>query len=290
MASSNQPNTSSLRSRAWNHIKSFFYKLFETAAIAKIIILLASLWVFLVELYEQLSGQISFGAIVQYTLDHPYRIIITAFFLGSLITISIRLFKKVTDCAQKSNIVDGFGALCYWPHDTDERRLKNWKNCIDEITTAPARDLKILGATGWHTFGATDSPLHQIIKEFKGEIRVLLMDPNAQCLPGRAENVGMSQREYRNEINQTIEYCREIQRQNPNFFLKTYSQPPIWKMVIVNQFLWLQHYTKNAHVDDTPVYGLFADQADSSLYYPLLNVFHKRWSQDHNAIVDLASQ
>ncbi|MBU1901880.1 hypothetical protein KKG82_05980 [Patescibacteria group bacterium] len=174
----------------------------------------------------------------------------------------------------------------FWKHHTDEDRQADWQVCVDKIKEAST--LKILGATGWETFAEDGSPLHKAVLSFPGEIKVLLMSPEAECLEKRVSSLGdVSKSDYIAQINKTIDFCKLLRKKSIKIHLKLYDQHPIWKMVIADGFLWLQHYRDRTHVDQTPVYGVYANKEETSLYYPLSEVFYKRWELDNNTEINL---
>jgi hypothetical protein len=57
-------------------------------------------------------------------------------------------------------------------------------------------------------------------------------------------------------------------------------------MIILDNFLWLQHYAQNTHVERMPVYGIQRKADGSNLFDPLYAVFQKKWIHDENPTYD----
>ncbi|HEY9178295.1 MAG TPA: hypothetical protein VIN07_11410 [Flavipsychrobacter sp.] len=226
------------------------------------------------------------ASILAYVDQHPYRTIIGALGIGIFLSIVRRIFKRVCACSRRMKLTSAVGIHSFWSHSTEAERVRDWSECISAIDTT-ITDLRILGATGWHTFAAENSPLNKLVESFKGEIRILLMDPEADCLEERAKSIGQSKDAYIAEINKTIAYCKQLKITNDKVYLRLYKQHPIWKMIIAGSFLWLQNYKHGRHVDESPAYGFYSDSEGTSLYHPLYDVFYKRWEKDGNREIDL---
>jgi hypothetical protein len=188
-------------------------------------------------------------------------------------------------------LVQAIGVSGFSRHATKAEKRKDWKACAEKIKEHKAKDLRIMGATGWETFGDPGSPLHKLLGRFNGEVKILLMKPDA-ALPAlihRAAEIGQSPADYAKEIERSIDRLRNLRKSGRNISLKLYTQTPVWKMIISNDYMWLQHYRCDSNVDDTPVYVFFSDGDEgTSLFHALYSVWLKRWDVDGNETVDLS--
>jgi hypothetical protein len=227
-----------------------------------------------------------FPQVLDFLDNHPYIVISTALALGIISSILFRLLRSIRRCAERGKMISLVGLHSFMNHSDSSERKLDWSICVDRINSNSS-DLRILGATGWNTFGANDSPLHDVLNDFQGEIKILLMSPDCPYLSERATSVHMTEDNYKKEIQNSIEHCRELKNKNINIHVKFYTQYPIWKMVITGHFLWLQYYRLGSHVEETPVYGFYNNANHTSLFDPLFDVFRKRWELDSNYEVNL---
>jgi hypothetical protein len=63
--------------------------------------------------------------------------------------------------------------------------------------------------------------------------------------------------------------------------LKFYADPPLVKLVILGDFLWLQHYHPDLNVRTMPEYVLKYNPNDHGLYTFYYHYFVQRWSSCH---------
>jgi hypothetical protein len=218
-----------------------------------------------------------------YIDKYPFRFLFVALIVSVASTLSIKIVRKLwrqsVDLRLMKRLISNFGIESFWEQAPRADQEKAWEYCRDSIAAHPS-DLRIMGASGWRTFGAPNSPLHETVNNYPGAIHVLLMDPENPHLLERANSLDARIDSYVTEIGQSINYLKTLKRNgNRDITLKLYKQPPIWKMIVTGSFLWLQHYKQGQHVHDMPVYG-FASSTQDSLYHPLLEVFMKRWGRD----------
>lgn len=247
-------------------------------------------------------------ALIQYLEKYPVRVSIAAIVVAmfspaikGLITSAYmwlrgKLPSGHADIEQESSeeelLVQAVGISGFYPHTSKKEKRDDWKTCVARIRGHRAKDLRIMGATGWATFGAPESPLYKLLDEFDGEIKVLLMkaDPSLSALVQRAKETGYKPDDYALEIRRSIDRLRQLKGKGKNISLKCYTQMPVWKMLISNDYMWLQHYRNSRNVDDTPVYVFYSDGDEgTSLFHALYSVWLKRWEVDGNEVIDLSA-
>ncbi len=208
-----------------NGLVNWFVKdILAKAVAAPVIVFVVTFGASILDIFNKLQSPI-----LTYIQEHPIRITITALIFGFLASSLFVFAKKYID---RKRLIEATGLSSFWPHSTPEQKSDNWANCLHRVEQG-ASDLRILGATGWNTYGRLDSPLHDAIRNFRGDIRILLMDPTCPFLKERAESIGMRPEDYAEEINQTIECCRKLKKNGKEIKVKTYVQKPIWKMIII---------------------------------------------------------
>lgn len=259
-------------------LRWFFEHLLGHVATWPVIALIAGL-------YGKVSG--SNDAVTSYIAHHPVRTSVALILLGLVSALGYRAWKIVREYVRLREIVNQAGLSGYWAHSTPDEKAADWTSCANEIGNSQTNDLRILGATGWETFGSPQSPLHKTLKDFHGEIKILLISPDCDTFKERARALHINEADYAQEIQDSIAYCAQLKKLGKSITVKQYKQTPIWKMIFTNNYLWLQYYHPSKHVDNTPVYTFFSNKSHTSLYHPLIDVFRKRWDRDKNPVLSL---
>lgn len=299
----------------WHTFKHWVGKLFEHEALTLVAHSLSWIFSHLIYLLSGIAAFITYVVqileigsehpILLYAKTHPIRISLVAITLVFLAPVFRGLFfaarNKLAEARGRSPdinipseaeaLLQAAGVSGFSPHATKIEKKTDWKSCNAKIRANKAIDLRIMGSTGWNTFGHHQSPLYQLIEQFQGEIKILLMnpDPALPTLIQRAAETNKTPAQYAKEINDSITRLKLLKQQKGrNISLKLYDQIPIWKMLISNDYMWLQHYSKNMNVEDTPVYTFFSDgDGGTSLFHALYSVWIKRWDVDGNKVCDL---
>lgn len=230
----------------------------------------------------------------EYASAHPLRLVGALMCLAS-IGIGVKAWTLIRPILvrekQYAQMLEGIGLREFSDHDSENKRDQDWTRCVVEIENTRPNRLCILGATGWETFGSSQSPMHNLLRDFQGSIHILLLKPGSYGFKKRTAELNKNEDNYRQEIEDSIEYCRTlVQKYKKSIDVRLYEDEPIWKMIFSDRYLWLQYYDPNDDVDNTPVYTLQtrAHPTGSSLYYPLVKVFQRRWN-DSNTMDALAS-
>jgi hypothetical protein len=166
-----------------------------------------------------------------------------------------------------------------WPHAVvNDPAGAPWNELCAEIARGDNHHLYILGANGIDTFGSPQSPLYQVMHAFRGETKVILVDPNSHELIGRAEAVGEDPAEYRRSIRTSERRLRELRRQHHAVDGRFYNGQPNWKMILTTTTVWLQYYAPGGqHVNQTPVWRFDATAQGDGLYHLFRMEFDRIW-------------
>lgn len=165
-------------------------------------------------------------------------------------------------------------------HHNETERHSNWENCTKELESFAGGQLNILGAGGFETFSGPSSPLYKLLKDTNYDVRILLLNPKSSAFNQRCASVNVSEQIYKDWIYTSIEYCKYLKNhKNASIEVRLYSDYPIWKMIFTPEYMWLQWYHPNDNVHHMPVYLFQSTKAvlKTSLYYPLIKVFDRRW-------------
>ncbi len=174
-----------------------------------------------------------------------------------------------------------------------EDKTENMKFLLEQCKAA--KDIWILGATGYRTFARKDiesiAALREVLEEITGEIKILLLHPKGPFTISRANALGVPLDDYQREIMNSVNFLKELKNKGKSIALKFYTQRPIWKMIILDNFMWLQYYHPTKHVEQMPVYGISRSpkREEYSLFDPLYGVFQKKWYHDGNPTYDFNS-
>lgn len=230
-----------------------------------------TLAVYLFGLITELAGikSLDVNFFTSYVDLHPYRIFIGSSLIGVFVQNSYQL-------AKKSKVLASFGAFSFSEKVDNDSQDKDWMQFRDRLDKSA--NLSIFGATGYRTFKTRTSPLYEDLRNFNGTVSVLLLNPDSAAVKIRSSTVGMAEAEYKREINTTIKYLKKLNEKRQNIVVRLYDCDPSWKMIVADGFMWLQHYSPDAHVHETPVYGLYANEANTSLFYLMMCEYRKIWN------------
>jgi hypothetical protein len=228
-----------------------------------------------------------------YASTHPLRVAGFLLFLAG-IGIVFKVWGRIKPILIRekryAEMLEGVGLREFSYHNSDEQRHLDWKRCVDEITKTRPNVLCILGATGWETFGSPQSPMHELLKNYQGSVFILLLKPGSSGFKRRITELNKNEDLFKSQIDDSISYCKElVNRHKKSIEVRLYVDEPIWKMIFSDRYLWLQYYDPDDDVDNTPVYTLQTRDSTtaSSLYYPLVRVFRRRWNDSTSEPIPL---
>ena len=144
-----------------------------------------------------------------------------------------------------------------------------------------ARDAFILTLTGYDTFVADDSLLRGVIEKAY-EIRVMLVNPAGRALRERADSLPpeITALSLHNEIEATIGYLSGLRKFGKSVKLKFYEDEPFWKLIVLGDYVWVQHCHSGFAVRQQPefVFALQHRELRHGLFVPFYMVFLNQWN------------
>lgn len=152
-----------------------------------------------------------------------------------------------------------------------------------------ARSVVVLGATGYRTFVDAEGELHKVLRDCL-EAKIMLMNPYSEAAQVRARAIlhpDVTPLRLREEVKQSIEFLKQLKAAHKNVKLKLYSNLPLMKLVILGDYIWLQHYHANLDVETTPEYVFQHNQDNPSLYTLFYQYFVERWESPEIPEYDL---
>ena len=92
---------------------------------------------------------------------------------------------------------------------------------------------------------------------------------------------------FQQEVQQSIELLKRLRAIGKSIRLKFYSDAPLAKLVILGDYLWLQHYHPDLNIRNMPEYVLKHNPNDHGLYTFYYHYFVQRWHSQDVALYDL---
>lgn len=145
-----------------------------------------------------------------------------------------------------------------------------------------ARDACILTLTGHDIFVDERSLLREALQTAY-EIRVMLVNPVGKGLRRRVDSLpsDITLASVHKEIEASIACLAELRKAGKKVTLKFYEHEPFWKVIVLGDHVWVQHFHSGFEVRHQPEY-VFALQHHNprlGLYVPFYTHFLDQWSQ-----------
>ena len=222
-----------------------------------------------------------FITLIEKNLIQAIGIVAVLVFAGVIIwclsLVAQRLVRALLSSIDRRHLVQLVGLSGYWPDAKPDASHAAWVALHNHVSEANNPILYILGSTGLDTFGREASPLWESIREFSGEVRIILLSPDSEYLPERAADVGMTEGEYREEIRAALEQIQRWRDSGHRISHRTYDSLPNWKIILTSRLVWVQYYRHRKHVQETPVYQFYATNGETGLYHLFNEEFARIW-------------
>ncbi len=165
---------------------------------------------------------------------------------------------------------------CFRTQDKQARR----KTAILKSQHGLGRPLRVIGFTGFSTFADPKSDLFPVVQTSL-EAKILLANPlddrlrrSIECLPDSVVTWEQVQR----EVMKSIALLKRLKAAGKRVRLKLYSDPPLVRLAILGEHVWLQCYHTDFEVGTRPEYVFHHDRQEHGLYALWYQYFLKRWS------------
>jgi hypothetical protein len=152
------------------------------------------------------------------------------------------------------------------------------------------RDVFILTLTGFNTFVEPDSLFHDVL-ETAYEIRVMLLDPRSTAASRRVESISdqeVNLQSLHDELAATITHLAALHKAGKRVTLRFYEHEPLWKVVVVGDNVWVQHFHFGIEVKRQPEY-VFALQTGAprqGFFVPFYTYFLDHWNERRHPAYD----
>jgi hypothetical protein len=151
------------------------------------------------------------------------------------------------------------------------------------------RPLRIIGFTGFSTFADPKSDLHPIVQNCL-EAKILLANPFSEAVRRHIERLPdptSAWTRVREEVLASIRLLKSLKAAGKPVKLKLYSDPPLVRLAILGEHVWLQCYHTDLEVGTRPEYVFQHDRQEHGLYALWYQYFLKRWTSPELPEYDL---
>ncbi|MDP2156438.1 MAG: hypothetical protein Q8K68_01860 [Nitrospirota bacterium] len=147
-------------------------------------------------------------------------------------------------------------------------------------TQGIARDIMVMGATGFRTFTDPRGDLHAVIKNCR-KAKIMLLNPASEGAATRVKSIldpEITLEKFREQIKNSIDFLKELKAVQKDIRLKLYHDVPFLKMALSGDYLWVNHYHAGCDVQVMPEYVLVHNQNPGSLYTIFYQYFLSQWN------------
>lgn len=166
------------------------------------------------------------------------------------------------------------------------RRIKKWKE-----KQGFAKDVMVIGSTGFRTFVDSKGDLHNVIQSCR-EAKIMLLNPFSEGASARSKSIldpDITPESFKEQITKSIVFLKNINTVKKNIKLKLYSDTPLLKLAILDDYVWIQHYHAGLDIQVMPEYVFKHDQNLGSLYVHFYQYFLTKWNNPDIPEYDLES-
>ena len=175
-----------------------------------------------------------------------------------------------------ASMATGAGLVSFFP-----RRARGAQQRIAQLKEeqGTGRTIKVIGSSGSSTLVDQVGNLSSVLDKCLGA-KILLVNPYSQEAITRIRAIDhpdYSLAAFQKEVRQSIVLLKRLKAMGKAVKLKLYADPPLIKMVILGDYLWLQHYHADVDVQAMPEYVLRHNRKDHGLYTLYAHYFEQRW-------------
>jgi len=142
-----------------------------------------------------------------------------------------------------------------------------------------ARNVMLIGSTGFTTFADPEGDLHQVIRKCRGA-KIMLLDPSGEGANSRAKSIqspDITLESFREQIARSIEFLKGLKKVGKDIRLKLYQDVPLLKLAILGDYIFLRHYHQGIDVQQLPEFVFRHQRNPGCLYNPFYQYFLDRW-------------
>jgi len=193
-----------------------------------------------------------------------------------LLIVGLNYFHRSIRDRALATVAAGAGLVSFFPRRTREAQ-RHIKQLKEEQSTG--RTISVIGSSGHSTFVDQVGGLSSVLDKCLGA-RIMLVNPYSQEASARIQAISHPEftlETFREEVRQSIRLLKRLKAMGKAVKLKLYSDSPLIKLVILGDYLWLQHYHADLDVQTMPEYVLRHNRKDHGLYTLYAHYFVQRW-------------
>jgi hypothetical protein len=193
-----------------------------------------------------------------------------------LLIVCLNYFHRSMRDRALATVATGAGLVSFFPRRTRgaQRHIKQLR---EEQGTG--RTISVIGSSGHSTFVDQVGGLSSVLDKCLGA-RIMLVNPYSREASTRIQasnHPAFTLETFREEVRQSIQLLKRLKAMGKAVKLKLYSDSPLIKLVILGDYIWLQHYHADLDVKTMPEYVLRHNRKDHGLYTLYAHYFVQRW-------------
>jgi len=137
----------------------------------------------------------------------------------------------------------------------------------------------VIGSTGYGTFVDQEGALYRMLEKCLGA-HILLVNRYGQHAISRIDAIlhpHFTLEKFRTEVRESIALLKRLKASGKAVKLNLYSDPPLVKLTILGDYLWLKHYHTDLDVQTIPQYVFRHNLDYHGLYNFIYQYFLQRW-------------
>ena len=152
-----------------------------------------------------------------------------------------------------------------------------------------ARDIMIIGSTGFSTFVDPKGDLYNVVQNCR-EAKIMLLNPYGEGAKIRASCIldpDVTVEKVREQTIKSIDFLKGLKAVRKNIKIKLYEDEPFLKLAMLGDYVWIKHYHPAIDVQTAPEYVFEHDQNPLSLYTHFYQYLMMRWNNSDIPEYDL---
>lgn len=141
-----------------------------------------------------------------------------------------------------------------------------------------ANYIKLLFCMGYRTLTVNDALLAKWKKNKKNEtinFKILILNPNSDFLKIRAEEMGDDYVTVKKQHKFALENAIQLKNKYKNIEIRLYDMLPVWRIVQLDDTMYVSYYLKGNYGADTSMYKLI--KSNETLYQAFERYFGYIW-------------